>query len=57
VVDGTKITAILSTVIFGLTTFRHCCLDYDGGGPPDDGILVIAAPPDRIHAAAIYELR
>ncbi|HXE58339.1 MAG TPA: hypothetical protein VNK43_10085 [Gemmatimonadales bacterium] len=36
-------------------TFRHCCADYDGGGPPDDGLLVIGAPPDRVLMAAIYE--
>jgi hypothetical protein len=40
-----------------LTSIRHCCEDLDGGGPPDDGILVLASPPDRIHTAAIYELR
>jgi len=41
----------------GFTTIRHCCQDLDGGGPPDDGLLVIATPPDRVHTAAIYELR
>jgi hypothetical protein len=41
----------------GLTRIRHCCQDLDGGGPADDGILVIATPPDRVHTAAIYELR
>jgi hypothetical protein len=41
----------------GLTKIRHCCQDLDGGGPPDDGILVVATPPDRVHTAAIYELR
>lgn len=40
-----------------LTTIRHCCQDFDGGGPPDDGLLVVATPPDRVHTAAIYELR
>jgi hypothetical protein len=41
----------------GLTRIRHCCQDLDGGGPADDGILVVATPPDRVHNAAIYELR
>jgi hypothetical protein len=41
----------------GLTRIRHCCQDFDGGGPPDDELLVIATPPDRVHTAAIYELR
>lgn len=41
----------------GLTTIRHCCQDFDGGGPADDGLLVVATPPDRVHTAAIYELR
>jgi hypothetical protein len=41
----------------GLTRIRYCCQDLDGGGPADDGILVIATPPDRVHTAAIYELR
>jgi hypothetical protein len=41
----------------GLTRIRYCCQDLDGGGPADDGILVIATPPDQVHTAAIYELR
>jgi hypothetical protein len=41
----------------GPTRIRHCCQDLDGGGPADDGILVVATPPDRVHTAAIYELR
>ena len=41
----------------GLTRIRHCCQDFDGGGPADDELLVIATPPDRVHTAAIYELR
>jgi hypothetical protein len=41
----------------GLIQIRHCCQDLDGGGPADDGILVVATPPDRVHSAAIYELR
>jgi hypothetical protein len=41
----------------GATTIQHCCQDLDGGGPADDGIFVLATPPDRIHTAAIYQLR
>lgn len=39
----------------GLVTTKHCCLDFDGGGPDDDALLVIAVPPDRVMMAAIYE--
>lgn len=39
----------------GLITIEQCCLDFDGGGPDDDGLLVIGVPPDRVLMAAIYE--
>jgi hypothetical protein len=39
----------------GLVTIEHCCLDFDGGGPADDGLVVIGVPPDRVIMAAIYE--
>lgn len=39
----------------GLVTTQQCCLDFDGGGPDDDGLLVIGVPPDRVFMAAIYE--
>lgn len=39
----------------GLVTREHCCVDFDGGGPADDGVLVIGVPPDRVLMAAIYE--
>ncbi len=39
----------------GLVTHEHCCVDFDGGGPADDGLLVIGVPPDRVLMAAIYE--
>ncbi len=39
----------------GLVTFEHCCLDFDGGGPADDGLIVLGVPPDRVVMAAIYE--
>lgn len=41
--------------VAGLVTIEHCCLDFDGGGPADDGLLVIGVPPDRVVMAAIYE--
>jgi hypothetical protein len=40
-----------------LTTFHHCCLDYDGGGKADDGVLVLSVPPDRVVMASIYDTR
>ena len=39
----------------GLITIERCCLDFDGGGPEDDGLLVMGVPPDRVIMAAIYE--
>jgi hypothetical protein len=47
--------AIRSFAGEGITTFQECCLDFDGGGPDDDGLLVIGVPPDRVLMAAIYE--
>jgi hypothetical protein len=38
-----------------LISTNHCCLDFDGGGPQDDGILVVGVPPDRVMMAALYE--
>ena len=37
----------------GLITVEHCCLDFDGGGPADDGLLVIGVPPPRVVMAGI----
>lgn len=39
----------------GLVTTDHCCVDFDGGGYADDGLLVIGVPPNRVVMAAIYE--
>jgi hypothetical protein len=47
--------AILSAGGDGVVTIKRCCLDFDGGGPDDDGLLVIGVPPDRVIMAAIYE--
>ena len=38
-----------------LVTTHHCCLDFDGGGPEDDGLLVVGVPPDRVMMVAVYE--
>ena len=38
-----------------MRTFEVCCRDYDGGGPADDAVVIMALPPDRIAMAAIYE--
>ena len=38
-----------------LVTTQHCCLDFDGGGPEDDGLLVVGVPPDRVMMVAVYE--
>lgn len=38
-----------------IITIERCCLDFDGGGPDDDGLLVMGVPPDRVLMAAIYE--
>jgi hypothetical protein len=43
--------------LVGLVTRERCCLDFDGGGPADDGLLVIGVPPDRVVMAAIFERR
>jgi hypothetical protein len=47
--------ALTAAGVPGLVTRERCCLDFDGGGPADDGLLVIGAPPDRIVMAAIFE--
>ncbi len=39
----------------GLVTIQRCCVDLDGGGPDDDGLLVLGIPPNRVMMAAIYE--
>ena len=47
--------ALAETGTGGLVTREHCCVDFDGGGPADDGLLIIGVPPDRVLMAAIYE--
>lgn len=48
-------TPVMSGSAEGTRTTEFCCLDYDGGGPSDDALLVISRPPDRITMAAIIE--
>ncbi|HEX5386519.1 MAG TPA: hypothetical protein VFW66_07480 [Gemmatimonadales bacterium] len=38
----------------GLRTRRYCCADYDGEGMSDDGLLVVARPPDRVVLVGLY---
>jgi hypothetical protein len=47
--------AMREAAVAGLVTTEHCCVDFDGGGPADDGLLVLGVPPDRVVMAAIYE--
>ena len=47
--------AMQEAALPGLVTIERCCLDFDGGGPEDDGLIVIGVPPDRVVMAAIYE--
>ncbi len=47
--------AMYQALAGGLVTIERCCLDFDGGGPADDGLLVLGVPPDRVVMAAIYE--
>jgi hypothetical protein len=53
--DRGESPAMHGAAVAGLVTIEHCCLDFDGGGPADDGLLVIGVPPDRVVMAAIYE--
>jgi hypothetical protein len=53
--DRGKKLAILSAGGEGIVTIKRCCVDLDGGGPDDDGLLVIGVPPNRVLMAAIYE--
>jgi len=38
-----------------LATTWHCCADYDGDGPDDDGVMVVGVPPDKVMMVALYE--
>jgi hypothetical protein len=55
--DRTGLPLLEEITPAGMTTLRHCCQDLDGGGVPDDALVVVGWPPDRVFTAAIYELR
>jgi hypothetical protein len=46
---------LLDPAAADLVTMQHCCLDFDGGGPDDDGLLIVGVPPDRVMMVALYE--
>ncbi|MBK7786145.1 MAG: hypothetical protein IPJ57_16850 [Gemmatimonadetes bacterium] len=53
--DRTGRPVVTAPLLPGIITTEFCCLDYDGGGPSDDALVVMGLPPDRISMAAIYE--
>jgi len=53
--DRGRAPALAAAGVQGLTTLERCCLDFDGGGRPDDGLLLLGVPPDRVVMAAIFE--
>ncbi len=53
--DRGRTPAIEAGDVDGVITTRRCCVDFDGGGPEDDGLLLLGVPPDRVLMAAIYE--
>ena len=53
--DRGQTPALQAGSIDGIITTRRCCVDFDGGGPDDDGLLLMGVPPDRVVMAAIYE--
>jgi hypothetical protein len=38
-----------------LAAVDRCCWDLDGGGTPDDGVLALALPGQRVVALTVYE--
>lgn len=38
-----------------LVTHQFCCGDYDGGGVPDDGVLVVASADGNVLMAALFD--
>lgn len=38
-----------------LVTREFCCSDYDGGGDPDDGLLVVASARGEVLLAALFD--
>jgi hypothetical protein len=52
---GEKPIMLSSDSSTGVVAIKHCCVDLDGGGPHDDGLVIIGIPPNRILMAAIFE--
>jgi hypothetical protein len=46
---------LLAQAEASMITTRHCCIDFDGGGRSDDGLLVVGVPPDRVMMVALYD--
>ena len=40
-----------------LVAREFCCSDYDGGGDPDDGVLVVASTAGDVLMAALFDRR
>ena len=38
-----------------VVTVDRCCYDLDGGGPADDGVLVLAERDSKVHRLRVYE--
>jgi len=38
-----------------LVTHTYCCGDFDGGGLPDDGVLVVSTTSGRVLMAALFD--
>lgn len=54
--SGTEPGAAYFATARGPAVLRDfCCLDYDGGGPPDDGIRVVAGQGEAVVDFWIYE--
>jgi hypothetical protein len=56
-IDRGRHVAVDGVTAGGLVTARHCCSDLDGGGPPDDGLVLLSIPPDKVTLVALYESR
>lgn len=47
--------SVVSAAGSGLVTRQYCCVDYDGGGPSDDGVLVVGTATGDVLMAGIFE--
>ena len=53
--DRGRVPTLADTRWRKLVTRSHCCLDFDGSGRADGGVLILGVPPDRIVMASLYE--